>query len=48
MADRGHADADQVVGCQLRQHFIIDIVVADCRRISFEPSLASHVATSLR
>ena len=28
MADRGHADADQVVGRQLRQHLGVDIVVA--------------------
>jgi hypothetical protein len=36
MADRGHANADQVVGRQLRQHFAIDIVVAECRRVLFE------------
>src|SRR5580692_8550152 len=40
MADRGYADADQVVGGQLRQHFAIDIVVAECRRVSFEPQPA--------
>jgi hypothetical protein len=40
MADRGHADADQVVGRQLRQHFAIDIIVAECRRVSFEPQPA--------
>ena len=40
MADRGHADADQVVGRQLRQHFAIDIVVAECRRVLFEPQPA--------
>jgi hypothetical protein len=40
MADRGHADADQVVGRQLRQHFAIDIVVPECRRVSFEPQPA--------
>jgi hypothetical protein len=40
MADRGHADADQVGGRQLRQHFAIDIVVAECRRVLFEPQPA--------
>jgi hypothetical protein len=37
MADRGHADADQVIGRELRQYFAIDIVVTECRCISFEP-----------
>jgi hypothetical protein len=40
MAYRGHADADQVVPRQLRQHFTIDIIVAECRRVSFEPQPA--------
>ena len=40
MTYRGHADADQVVRRQLRQHFTIDIIVAECRRVSFEPQLA--------
>jgi len=40
MADRGHADANQVVGRQLREHFAIDIIVAECRRVSFEPQPA--------
>ena len=40
MADRGYADSDQVVGSQLRQHFAIDIVVAKCRRVLFEPQPA--------
>ena len=40
MADRRYADADQVVGCQLGQHLVIDIVVAESRRISFEPQPA--------
>jgi len=40
MADRGHADADQVVGRQRRQHLAIDIIVAECRRILFEPQPA--------
>src|SRR5438309_9536119 len=39
-ADRAYADADQVVGRQLRQHFAIDIVVAECRRVLFEPQPA--------
>ena len=37
MADRGHADANQVLGRQLRQHFAIDIVVVECGRVLFEP-----------
>ena len=40
MADRGYADADQVVGRQLRQHFAIDIVVVECARVLFEPQPA--------
>ena len=36
MADRGHADADQVVGRQLGQHFGIDIVVAERRHIALK------------
>ena len=40
MADRGHADADQVVGRQRRQHFAIDIIVAECGRVLFEPEPA--------
>jgi hypothetical protein len=40
MADRGHADADQVVRRQRRQHFGIDIIVAECRRVLFEPQHA--------
>jgi hypothetical protein len=40
VTDRGHADADQVVGRQLRQHFAIDIIVAECRRVLFEPQSA--------
>jgi hypothetical protein len=40
MTDRSHADADQVVGRQLRQHFVIDIIVSECGRVSFEPQLA--------
>jgi hypothetical protein len=37
---RGHADAEEVVGRQLRQHFAIDIVVAECGRVLFEPQPA--------
>ena len=40
MADRGYAHADQVVGRQLGQHFAIDIVVAECSRVLFEPQPA--------
>jgi hypothetical protein len=40
MADRGHADADQVLGRQLLQNFAIDIVVAECGRVLFEPQPA--------
>ena len=39
MADRGHADADQVLGRQLRQNFAIDIVVAECRRIALQAQI---------
>ena len=37
MADRGHAEADQVLGRQLRQDFPVDFVVAERRRVLFEP-----------
>jgi hypothetical protein len=40
MTDRVHAEADQVVGRQHRQHFAIDIVVAECRRVLFKPQPA--------
>jgi hypothetical protein len=40
MADRGHADADQVLGRQRRQHLSIDIIVAECRCVLFEPQPA--------
>jgi hypothetical protein len=40
MPDRGHPDADQVVGRQLRQHFAIDIVVSERSRVLFEPQPA--------
>ena len=40
MADRGHAEADQVLGRQLRQHFAIDIVVAERRLVLFKPQPA--------
>ena len=33
MADRGHADADQILRRQLRQDFAIDIVVVECGRV---------------
>jgi len=40
MADRGHTDADQVVGRQRRQHLTVDIIVAKCGRVLFEPQPA--------
>ena len=36
MADRGHAQADQVVGRQLRQDLGIDIVVAERGHIALK------------
>jgi hypothetical protein len=32
MTDRVHAEADQVLSRQLRQHLAVDIIVAECRR----------------
>ena len=40
MADRGHADADQVVGRQLRQHLGVDVVVAERLLVLLEPQTA--------
>ena len=40
MADRGHADGDQVVGRQVRQDVAVDIVVVECGRVLFEPQPA--------
>ena len=40
VTDRGHADADQVVGRQLRKHFAIDIVVAETGACIVEPQAA--------
>jgi hypothetical protein len=48
VTDRGHADADQVVGRQLRQYLGIDIIVVKCRRVSSSPSPRSHATTSMR
>ena len=45
VTDRGHADADQVVGHQLRKYFAIDIVVVECGRVL---SSAKPRATPLR
>ena len=44
MADRRHANADQVVGGQLGQHLSVDIVVTECRRILFkaQPAQPCH------
>jgi hypothetical protein len=36
VADRGHADADQIVGRQMRQHLGIDIVLAKRTLVLFE------------
>jgi hypothetical protein len=35
VADRGHANADQVVGGQLRQHVAIDIIFAEGSPVLF-------------
>jgi hypothetical protein len=48
MADRGHADADQVVDRLLRQHFAVDIVVAEGGAYCSSPSPRSHAAMSIR
>jgi hypothetical protein len=37
MANRGHADADQVLGREFRQNFAIDIVVVESGHVLFEP-----------
>ena len=37
MADQGDAEMLQILGRQLRQHFAIDLVVAERRRVLFEP-----------
>jgi hypothetical protein len=37
MADRGHADADQVVGRQLREYLGVDIVVTKRLLVLLEP-----------
>jgi hypothetical protein len=36
MADRPHADVDQIVRCELRQHLGIDVVVAESGFIPLE------------
>ena len=40
MADRGHADGDQVLGRQVRQDVSVDVVVVECGHILFEPQPA--------
>ena len=40
MADRRHADADQVVGGQLGQYLGVDIVVAESLLVLLEPQTA--------
>src|SRR5271168_1133581 len=47
MTDRGDADADQVVGRQLRQHIAINIVVAESGGYRSSPSPRSHATTSM-
>src|SRR5262249_45336730 len=49
VADRGHADADQVFRGQLRQHLAVDVIVAERRDIALEsqipqPGRYVHVA----
>jgi hypothetical protein len=49
MADRGHADADQVVGRQLRQHLGVDIALSrNAGAYRSSPSPRSHATTSMR
>ena len=51
MVDRGHADADQVVGRQLRQQCAIDMIVTLSRNAGAycsSPSPRSHATTSMR
>jgi hypothetical protein len=40
MADRDDANRDQVVGCQLAQHGLVDIVVAERLFVLTEPEAA--------
>ena len=37
MPDRGHADADQVFGGQLRQYLTVDVVAPERLLVLFEP-----------
>jgi hypothetical protein len=39
VADRGHANANQVVGSQLPQYLGVDIVIAEGRRIALEAQI---------
>ena len=39
MANRGHANGDQVLSRQVRQDFSVDFVVAERRLISLETEL---------
>lgn len=47
MADRGHADSNQVVGRQLAQHLGVDIVVAERRLILSSSSSCSQFPMSM-
>ena len=44
MADRTHAEADQIVGGELRYHHGINVILAERLRVLFEPpSLAARL-----
>ena len=36
MADRGDAEILEVVGCQIGQELGIDVILAECRLVSFK------------
>ena len=40
MADRGDAQLAQILGSQPPQYVAVDIIVAECGRVSFEPQPA--------
>jgi len=40
--DRGHTDADQIVGRQLRQHLFVDIIVTESGLVPFLDELRSR------
>jgi hypothetical protein len=37
VANRGHADADQIFGGELRQHLGVDVIIAERLLVLFEP-----------